>query len=371
MRTFLSAALVLLLATNAFGQAGFPFKTQDKESSILAYWYNCKDDSIAWAHSKNVTLLHSNLEVYGPVLADSFLVEVEVYVGGNKKAYSHTFAVKKDIRSEDYELKIVENYFRITAPVYFLDENPKKIRVIVSTEDKAIEKWIQCTYHKLYGSITDFEGNPVKSFIQIRSDGFDDACGVWSDDTGYYEIYLPERTYNCFYVNDGNYRVSTLEAWSWHMNVDEDQRLDYKIGTGEVYNLNAWSNNGGFSTYFISFRPMVLRPDKEREKNEHMINGKYFNSIDVSPDLEIEDNTVTINGQESEIYSLQKYFETGKDRALPAYIIQLRPGNLRFGKQTILVEYDKTIEIGGEKIKHTSMGYFQLYLNFDGFSEYY
>ena len=203
----------------------------------------------------------------------------------------------------------------------------------------------------------------------VYPDGFDDACGVWSDGQGYYEVDLPERTYNAFYVNDGNYKSTTLEAWSWHMIMDEDQELDYKVGTGEVYDLQVWPNNGGFSTFHVSFRPMVLDMDPET-RHTLKINDKEFNYINISPELEIKDLNITINGERLAVISLQKYFVTGKDVAMPAYLVQMPRLNPTFGKQTIRVEYDKTITKDGKEILQNSMGYFQFYANFLGFSAY-
>lgn len=348
-------------------QVYFPFKTEDKQSSILAYWYNCKADTAIEAAIQDTVYLHSSLQIYGPVLSDSFYVKAEVYLTNDNEGYSKSFLVKKDLQNIDYTIDMLENYFLLTVPVYQLKNNPEKIKITISSSGENLEKWINCKYHKLYGYIYDFKGNPLKSYILIKSEGFNDISGVWSDASGYYEIYLPERTYNCFYVNDGNYKLSTLEAWAWHMIIDEDQKLDFRIGTGEVYNLNAWSNNGGFGSFFISFRPMVLFKDTSYIQE---INNKEFKLLDISPDLDVKDITVTINGKQTEIYTLQKYFESGKDRAMPAYLIQVRRLPPCLGKQTIQVEYEKIIEKGGKKSFQNSMGYFQFYLNFYGFSDF-
>jgi hypothetical protein len=203
----------------------------------------------------------------------------------------------------------------------------------------------------------------------VKSDGFDNVCGVWSDTSGYYEIFLPERTYNCFYVNDGNYRSTSLEAWAWHIIVEEDQRLDFSIGTGEVYNMHVWPNNGGSSTFFISFRPMVLWHTNSTD-DKRLINDKEFKLVNISPDLGINDLSVTINGKQTEISSIQMYYETGTDWAMPAYLIQVRRLMPCFGKQTIQVRYEKTIEKEGKMVTQSSMGYFQFYPNYFGLSDF-
>ena len=97
MRKIFSLTVLLLVFNSCYSQSLFPFNMKDKESSILAFWYNCKYDSINWIKSKDTTYLNSTLQVYGPVLADSFIVEAEVYIPSDNKVYSNKFIVKKDI----------------------------------------------------------------------------------------------------------------------------------------------------------------------------------------------------------------------------------------------------------------------------------
>jgi len=80
--------------------------------------------------------------------------------------------------------------------------------------------------------------------------------------------------------------------------MDSDQRLDFKVGTGEIYNLNVWANNGGPDTYFISFRPMILPLTESKNVEELLANiPKYpvtlnkneFQVVGLAFDLEPED----------------------------------------------------------------------------------
>jgi hypothetical protein len=360
--------MIIYLAGYGYCQVNYPFSSKDNQS-ILAYWYNCKSDIAVEAGVKDTAHMNSTLQIYGPVPADSFNVQAEVYVPNDIRAYSNKFLVRKDMKSSTFKTEVLNNHFLITIPVYQLKDNPQKMRIIITSAGMNLEKWIDCRYHKVYGYFTDFGGNPLKSYILIRSDGFYNVSGVWSDTSGYYEIYLPERIYNCFYVNDGNYKLSTLEAWAWHMIVDEDQKLDFKIGTGEVYNLNVWPSNGGANNLYISFRPMVLYY-KNSGDTVKKFNNKEFNLVNIAPDLELDNMAITINGIQTEKYTLQKYFETAKDWAMPAYLIQLRRLMPCIGKQTIRVEYEKIIELDGKKVLQNSMGYYQFYPNFYGFSNY-
>lgn len=372
MKKLYFLAMLMCVASCGYGQVNFPFKSEDKLSSVLAYWYNCKPDSVSMTieGKKETEYLNSTLQIYGSVVSDSFYVNVDTYLSNHSLAYSNRFLVSKGNKPKGYEINIAGRFFKLTVPVKPLSDNPAKINVAISSSEVKFEKLITCKYHKLYGNMYDFKGNALKSFILIYPDGFgsDMVCGVWSDSKGYYQMDLPERVYNTFYVNDGNYKSTSLEAWSWHMIMDEDQKLDYKIGTGEVYNLNVWPNNGGFNTFFISFRPMVLHDPFADNKIE--LNNKDFKLIDISPDLDIKDFTVTINGNKTEIISLQKYYETGEKIAMPAYLIQLPRKRMSMGKQTIMVEYDKAIEKKGKTVFQNSMGYFQFFGNFFGYSAF-
>jgi hypothetical protein len=371
MKKALFLLMTALAITNnpGYGQGQFPFKTGQNTSSILAYWYNCKPDSVTIASFNETEYFNSSLQVYGPAISDSFSVSVEVFLSDSTRVYSNNFLIKKNSPNKNYKVDVKNNYFRIMSPVDQLSADPDKIKVTVCSSETHIEKWIHCKYHKISGHMTDFNGNPLRSFISIKPDAFEDASATWSDNEGYYEITLPERTYNCFYVNDGNYKSTTLEAWSWHMIIDDDQEFDYKIGTGEVYNLNVWPNNGGYNSLLLSFRPMVLG-DRSNSKSIIKINDKAFNLNNIAPELDIKDMKITINGEQVEIYSMQKYFETGKENAMPAYLIQIRQLDPTFGKQTICVEYDKSIEVDGKKISQNSMGYFQFNANYSGKSAF-
>jgi hypothetical protein len=348
-------------------QYHFPFNNENDKSSILAYWYNCKFDSVTIPALNATGYFNSSLQVYGPMVADSFQVRVEAFISDSVLAYSNTFNIKKNssIKETDYKVDYVNGHFRIMSSVNMLKSVPEMIKVNIFSTGITLEKRIVPKYHKIYGHITDFNDSPLKSFILVKPDAFEDAYGIWSDGKGYYEIELPERVYNAFYVNDGNYKSTTLEAWSWHMIIDNEQQLDYKIGTGEVYNLHVWPNNGGYNSLFVSFRPMVLG-DKDSLHTNQIINNKDFNLVDISPKLDIRDFNITINGEEAEIFSLQEYFETGKDIAMPAYLIQIKRLNPTFGKQTICVEYNKSVVRNGKKVIQNSMGYFQFYTNYSG-----
>lgn len=240
MKKFLVSAMLICFASHIFCQIDYPFNTQDPQSSILAYWYNCNTDSVSVTikNQTSVEYINPSLQIYGPMVADSFNLKAEAILSNNSVVYSKSFTVDQK-NSDKNNLVISGNFFKLSFPVSPMAENPATIKITLSSTYGKIEKTINCEYHELTGKMTDFRGNPLKAFILVYPDGFgtDMACGTWSDSDGNYKISLPERTYNAFYVNDGNYKSTTMEVWSWHMIMDSDQSLDYKIGTGEVYNL--------------------------------------------------------------------------------------------------------------------------------------
>lgn len=373
MKTINTIFVILLIIIANYncllGQEKYPFGDTPSNNDLLAYWYNCPEDSIYWKYKDGKSYLNSYIQVYGRIPEDSFLVNVKAFLPNSDILFEKTYSIKESIKSDSLNVEFNESFFKITETVKSIPINPNKIYVEIKSKNKIHSRMIDCKYHKLYGQITDFEGNPKKGFILIHPDAFELNYGIWSNESGYYEILLPERTYNCFYVNDSFYKVNTLETWSWHMIVDSEQRLDFKIGTGEIYNTNVWVNDGGSSTYFISFRPMVLFPGEKNFNKE--INNKNYEVIDMSPDIVNSDLTVRINGKETEIYSIQKFYETGKESALPSYILQIRKLPPRIGKQTIQLEFVKKIYIENKTIIQSAMGYYEFYLNFAGQSKYY
>ena len=264
-------------------------------------------------------------------------------------------------------------FFKIMHPVDYLEENPDRIAVTVSSAEGSRSKEIECRYHNLSGRITDFDGRLFQAPVAICPDGFaSESLGQWPDEEGRFEISLPERTYNAIIALPKSYGMTKLEAWAWHVIMDSDQSIDFKVGTGEVYNLNVWPNNGGGRSYFISFRPMVLWA-VERKTFPVDINGTEFSIMDASPELGPEDLKITVNGKEVEIISCQKYYETANPcSGMPAYLVQVNGKGLKHpGKVTVVVEFSKKAERNQKNIMCTSMGVFQFYLNYTGLSAYF
>ena len=362
-------------------QINYPFGHSVVDGDILAYWYNVPENFAKMEILKQNFDFHSALHIYGRAPSDSFQVQAKVFQPSGEKVFDRNFKIEKGLSQELYSTEFNRDFFKLECPVDYLEQNPDRIIVTVQSSEGESTKEIKCRYHRLFGNVTDFNGKPFEGIVSIGPEGFISGIGIKCDSSGNYETNLPERTYNSIICFDESYGLKTLEVWAWHIIMDSSQRLDFKIGTGEVYNLNVWANNGGPNTYFISFRPMILGSTESDDMNELVdsipkypvtLNNKEFMVQSLFYDLEPEDIKVWVNGKEVQIFSVQKYFETGQDKAQVAYLVQVdRKGLSRTGKQTVTVEYEKDVEINENKVRRNSMGHFQFYLNFSGLSDYF
>jgi hypothetical protein len=373
--SFIAAILILVVSSISKAQNQYPFMETTGNEDILAYWYNVERDSVYLKRFQTNLQFHSAIQIYGKAPGDSFSVNARAYLNSGEKIFDQDYVIRNGKVEKPNTCQMRNGFFKLDCPVNYTEQKPARIVISIKSSDNERTKEITCRYHKVYGNITDFSGKPFRAFVGFGADTFLEYLTVWSDSSGYYEIELPERTYNTVGVDDESYSQTTLEAWGWNIIVDSDQRLDFKVGTGEVYNLNAWVNNGGPPCYFITFRPMALIPRElwEARKYDTEINEKEWRVSGLAPELNIEDIRISVNGKEVEIYSLQKYYETAwNGTAMPAYLVQVSKDGLdRVGKQTIRLEYEKEMEINGQKVLRNSMGYFQFYLNYGGLSTYY
>lgn len=252
---------------------------------------------------------------------------------------------------ESYTVDATENILNFKCIVEDVAGLPEEIFVEIKSETGEYSERISCEYARLHGKITDFDGNPFPAPLLLARIGFsgDTPIGVWSNKNGEYSIVVPKGCYNTFYVDDNSYGKTTLENWSWHMIVDRDEEHNFKVGNGEVYSLCVWANNGGSSTLFFWFRPMIL-PSIKKEEYEIELGGEKRQVMDISPELKAEDITVTLNGEPLPVISIQRIYETASTYTMPAYIVQTKRynGTPSTGKQTIILEYD-TSKRGGEQ----------------------
>jgi len=368
-KSILALALVIAGTVTAAAESPYPFTDTEGNRDILAYWYNVPKTEDG--------RFFSTLQVYGMAKDGPLKVTTAVYDKRGAKVLEKEFTPldPSEVNSGEIPWKDVKGSgaFYIECAVPQQKESPAKIIVTVESAEGKRIKEIACHYHRIRGTITDFDGKPVKAYISFGPDDFSGQIGVWGDDEGHYEIEVPERTYNTVQVNNDNYKKTILEPWGWHVVVDRDERMDFKIGTAEVYNLKAWSNNYSKKAFMLSFRPMTLANcPRLYKKYQTEINGTQRDVLDIAPELDSTDVRVTINGRPATVLSVQRYYETGDKYTMPAYIVQVSGAGIDMrDKTTFVVEYDKTVECDGKQYRCTSMALYQERFGRLGFSPYY
>lgn len=314
-----------------------------------AWWFENKQD-VSEILQPEVLVPKTCCGVYAELdeIAYPFTVKVTAELGG-KQLYGGEFTIESSNEAcETYETVCTNSTFTLKALVENVSGLPDKMCVEIEVGGKRYSETVKCGYARLYGKITDFDGKPFPAVVQMNRPGFDKniSIGVWSDKNGCYSVIVPKGCYNAFWTDDESYGKTSLENWCWHMLIDGDEKLDFKIGNGEVYSLSVWCNNGGGQTLFFWFRPMILGKKSEYDVD---INGRSRMVNDISPELEAEDITVTLNGRELKILSLQRVYETAENYVMPAYIIQTERPSGAVGKQTAVVEYNtakRSAELG-------------------------
>jgi hypothetical protein len=351
-------------------QVGYPFQANSGNADLLAYWYPVPSDSLVMLLDPEHALKFSSLlQVYGAVPGDRFDAVVEVR-RESEVLFTRRFAIDRANPATDFEYTVFNGYFRIDAKTEYRQDRPTAISVTIVRGTDRWERTVECRYHTIKGSIRDIDDRPLRAFFSVGPDEFALPIAIWSDAQGQFSIDLPERTYNTFYVDDQTYGVSTQEMWGWHMVVDRDETYDFIVGNGEVYNLHAWPNDGGYDTYFVYFRPMVL-PLQGAAATRTTLNERDFEVTDTAPPLTPDDVTVRINGKRIEIVSVQEVFETGLENnaggAMPAYLLQvMRNGGPVNGRITLSLEYDARITVEEREVRVRAVGYTQFYPQFAG-----
>lgn len=238
---------------------------------------------------------------------------------------------------------------------------PDRIRVSCTSGGKHGELDKMCEYSVLSGEISDFDGNPFPSAVILYRYNFGDGpfcIGAWTDKKGFYAVKVPNGVYNAFYADDNSYGKGSLECWGWHIIVDRDETVNIKIGSGEVYSLNVFTDNGGFNNLFLSFRPMVYY---KKDEYKISVGNIELNVTDIAPELEAEDISVTVNGEKCRVISAQRIYETADNGfAMPMYIVQTaKPANVDLSdKQTAILEYDTKDRLPQ---RAASLGFTQFY----------
>jgi hypothetical protein len=131
-------------------------------------------------------------------------------------------------------------------------EDPYMLRISLKSGLHVDEQTLSIAIHRLYGHITNFDGNPLSAYVKPMGAG---STTVKADATGYYEVWLPPDQAFRVFVCDERYSKETLECWLWDLTLHEDLHLNLHVGSLELYRLHAWP---GERVVYIHFIPMSL-----------------------------------------------------------------------------------------------------------------
>ncbi|MBS7634074.1 carboxypeptidase regulatory-like domain-containing protein [Candidatus Bathyarchaeota archaeon] len=186
---------------------------------------------------------------------------------------------------------------------------------------------------KIYGKVTDFEGNPVEeATVVIVSKEFEVLYQTFSDADGKYNLNVNEGNYIALWACK-DYAVKNLEYWAWNIPAYQDLEVNPRINGLEVYAVNAWMPQGGLPSMQIYFRPMSLKRSKEFSQrlgigfppsaDEIRNVSNNFSIIDIAPNLTKGDIEVIIDNQTVKVLEINKVKEAaGGNQSIYGYLIQ-------------------------------------------------
>ncbi len=95
---------------------------------------------------------------------------------------------------------------------------------------------------RLWGKVEDFDGKPLPDSVlplsRARPFGTEYDGGMWSVGVdGWYECHVPKGLYRRNHMMPGTYGRTSLESYFFDLNLQEDTRLDFRIGEAEVAKL--------------------------------------------------------------------------------------------------------------------------------------
>ena len=163
----------------------------------------------------------------------------------------------------------------------------------------------------IHGTVTGGDGILPGVSVEIKNEQFETLYETVSDETGTFSLSVPDGIYH-FLTAVREYGDRYLEYWAQNIPAQRELTLNVRIDTIEVYGLHAFHVKGAANALTVYFRPMSLQKFKS---------GAH----DIAPELGKCNITVLVDGQQSEVYSLNRVQEyAGEDVGLlTAYLLQV------------------------------------------------
>ena len=347
------------------------FAAEELKNDVKLYVYNFKEFSYRFINpfqkADQVVKVTPSVEAEITDFQErEFTIALTLYDSKGNIVFAKSQEVKR-VEEDKYDYVIVQFWLEDKIPF------PEKALVEITTEKGSFQKEITLKFARIYGRSTNFDGSPRKDYIVANDNGFENVYAATCYENGYYEMVLPQRTYNTIIANNETYGKTTLETWLWNFTACEDTELNFQVASLEVYNLYVWPNNGGARTVFISFRPMSVHRANQIDKNKDgeldakeiaaaklSITEEEFKAHPFSglaPILDENKVKVFLDGEEVKVVSVKPYAEyvyTKEDKNYyqTAYIVQALRGKNRIasGRHFIRVVIEDELLYEGQKI---------------------
>ena len=167
---------------------------------------------------------------------------------------------------------------------------------------------------KLFGYARSKDSQPISgAVVEIKDTDFQTLYRTESDEQGFYQINAANAVYP-FVAAVKDYGVRYLEYWCQNLDLNQDQRLDVKFDTLEIYGLHPFWIKGGLNALMVYFRPMSLDKFQKGER-------------DIAPVL--ERIQVTLDGKAAEILVRNQVRESIGEQELTAYLLHVANPNVQ------------------------------------------
>jgi len=246
------------------------------------------------------------------------ILQVRIYSKNGKEIYNSKSRV--EIQNNKFSME-----FELKEPLVA----PEIAEIIFIQGNKIVRAELPIKIHKIWGKVTNFEGNPIPAYLWAISErevpiatkkGIDGTV-VKADSFGNYELWLPEERIKCIFVADETYHKETFECWIWELTPSKDIKINPHIDKLEIYNLHAWLAYLDYSSAHIHFIPGSLArtlASLERYKDKR----KSADILSSFPRLKRSDVKVYVGEEECEIKSFTEHLSYRKG-VQPSYILDV------------------------------------------------
>lgn len=194
------------------------------------------------------------------------------------------------------------------------------------------------------GFVKNKENEPLARVqVELKDGRFDTQIACETDENGYFE-WNADRGVFPYMTAVREYAENYLEFWAHNVDISADHMFDIRIGKNEIYGINVFCVSGAAYPLFVYFRPMSLKKYQE--------NGA--DKIHIAPDITKDSVRVTLDGVQTEIFSLQEVRESvSENETMTAYLVQLKTASPRWKRIRIEI-CDCDSEIGMAEIFNRS-----------------